>query len=89
MIAAVVATTSAAAAVSAGQELPQVRHHQLMTAQCQPLWVIPAAWCVVLPGGTTFVIRNADPRHQGLAPSGGLITCQGRLGAARPSYLTP
>jgi len=57
---------------------------------CQPLWVIPAAWRIVLPGGTTFVIRNADPRNQGLAPSGGLITCQGRLGvAARPSYMTP
>lgn len=57
---------------------------------CQPLWVIPAAWRIVLPGGTTFVIRNADPRNQGLAPSGCLITCQGRLGvAARPSYMTP
>jgi hypothetical protein len=55
----------------------------------QPPWVTPAAWRIVLPGGTTFVIRNADPRHQGLAPAGGLITCQGRLGAARPSYLTP
>jgi hypothetical protein len=38
MIAAVVATTSAAAAVSAGQELPQVRHHQLMTAQNTQVW---------------------------------------------------
>lgn len=57
---------------------------------CQPLWVIPAAWPIVLPGGTRVVTRNTDPRNRGLAPSGGLITCQGRLGAAlRPSYLTP
>ncbi len=56
---------------------------------CQPLWVIPAAWRVVLANGT-FVIRNADPRTRGLAPTGGLITCQGRLGAVlRPSYMTP
>ena len=52
--------------------------------------MIPAAWRIVLPGGTTFVIRNADPHNQGLAPSGGLITCQGRLGVpARPSFMTP
>ena len=57
---------------------------------CKPLWVIPAAWRVVLASGTTFLIRNADPHNRGLASSGGLITCQGRLGSAlRPSYLTP
>ena len=57
---------------------------------CQPLWVTPAAWRIVLPGGTTVVIGNADPRNPGLAPSGGLITCQGRLGVpARPSFMTP
>jgi Protein of unknown function (DUF4232) len=57
---------------------------------CQPLWVIPAAWRIVLPGGTTLVVLNADSRNRGVAPSGGLITCQGRLGtAARPSYMTP
>ena len=57
---------------------------------CAPLWVIPAAWRIVLAGRTTFVIRNADPRNHGLAPTGGLITCQGRLdGQPQPSYMTP
>lgn len=57
---------------------------------CAPLWVIPAAWRVVLAGGTTFVIRNTDPRNPVLASTGGLITCQGRLGAEpQPSYMTP
>ena len=28
---------------------------------CQPLWVIPAAWRVVLANGGTFTVRNADP----------------------------
>jgi hypothetical protein len=54
------------------------------------LWVIPAAWRIVLAGGTTIVIRNADPGNRGLPPTGGLITCQGRLGAEpQPSYMTP
>jgi len=57
---------------------------------CQPLWVIPAAWRIALPGGTSLVIPNTDPHNRGMAPTGGLITCQGRLGAAlRPSYMTP
>lgn len=57
---------------------------------CQPLWVIPATWRITLAGGATFLIRNADPYDRGLSPTGGLITCQGRLGSALPpSYLAP
>jgi len=58
---------------------------------CQPLWVIPAAWRLVLPGGATFTVPNAGPGNKNpLSPSGGLITCQGKLGAGKTlSYLTP
>ena len=58
---------------------------------CQPLWVIPAAWRVALGNGATFTIRNADPAGASpMSRSGGLITCQGRLGADQTiSYLTP
>ena len=56
---------------------------------CQPLWVIPAAWRIILPRGATVVTGNADQHNRGLASPGGLITCQGRPGAAaRPSYMT-
>jgi hypothetical protein len=58
---------------------------------CQPLWVIPDAWRVSLADGTVFTVANADPPNASpMSPSGGLITCQGRLGAdGTLSYLTP
>ena len=58
---------------------------------CQPLWVILAAWRVGLADGTLSTVANADPPYASpLSPSGGLITCRGRLGADKTlSYLTP
>ena len=57
---------------------------------CQPLWVIPAAWRVSLGGGTV-IVRNTDPSNRNpLSQSGGLITCQGKLGGDKTlTYLTP
>lgn len=56
---------------------------------CQPDWVIPASWLVTLPRGATILIHNADPHDPApTASGGGLVTCQGRLGAAgQPAYL--
>lgn len=52
---------------------------------CQPLWVIPATWRVTLPGATLSV-ANRDPAGQDkLVPSGGLVTCRGRLGGYGPA----
>jgi hypothetical protein len=58
---------------------------------CQSLWVIPATWRLVLPGAASFTIGNTDPSNNNpLSPSGGLVTCQGKLGADKIlSYLTP
>jgi hypothetical protein len=54
---------------------------------CTTHWVIPATWRVVLSDGAAFTVRNADPGNRGLSPTGGLVTCRGRLGfAAPPAY---
>jgi hypothetical protein len=39
----------------------------------------PVAWRVILPGGLTFTVTNAD-RFGGvrLVPSGGLVSCESR-----------
>jgi hypothetical protein len=50
---------------------------------CMPLWVIPAIWRVMLPDGHAITTPNADPANSfKLAPSGGLVTCRGKLGAS-------
>lgn len=47
---------------------------------CMPLWVIPAIWRVRLPDGHAITVPNADPSNSfKLAPSGGLVTCRGKL----------
>ena len=57
---------------------------------CQPLWVVPAAWRIALPGGGTLGGPNVDARNPfRLVRSGGLITCQGRLGTAGPVTVGP
>jgi hypothetical protein len=49
---------------------------------CTTHWVIPAAWRVRLPGGSAVLVPNADIGNPSrLDPSGGLLTCRGRLGA--------
>jgi len=57
---------------------------------CQPDWVVPASWRIILPGGATLTVANSDPDNFGrLVPGGGLVTCLGRLGvAAPPSYMS-
>ena len=54
---------------------------------CRPAWVTPATWHVVLPGGLTFSVPNADrggPDH--IVPSGGFVTCAGHLEDATLIY---
>ena len=50
---------------------------------CAAHYVIPARWRVRLPGGSVVMVPNADTGSpfRLLAPSGGLVTCRGRLGA--------
>ncbi len=49
---------------------------------CTTHWVIPAAWRVRLPAGSAVLVPNADAGNPGrLDPSGGLVTCRGRLAA--------
>jgi hypothetical protein len=53
---------------------------------CVPLWVIPAIWRVTPPDGHSIRTPNADPSNSfKLAPSGGLVTCRGRLGGGVPA----
>lgn len=53
---------------------------------CTAYWVIPATWRVRLPGGSYLTVPNADRGSPGraLTPSGGLVTCRGRLGSTGP-----
>lgn len=53
--------------------------------RCNPFWVIPAAWRIILAGGGTLTVPNAD-RHDParLVPSGGLVTCRGQLDLPQP-----
>lgn len=55
---------------------------------CAPLWVIPASWRVTLPGGASVVVANVARHSHGLVPSGGFVTCRGRLGVAGPGTVT-
>ena len=52
---------------------------------CEPRWVVPASWRVTLPGGALTVANAATADPAGLVPSGGFVTCRGRLGAAAPA----
>jgi hypothetical protein len=53
---------------------------------CTPLWVTPAIWRVALPDGQAMRTANADPSNSfKLVPSGGLVTCRGRLGGNVPA----
>jgi hypothetical protein len=49
---------------------------------CVPLWVVPASWRVTLADGTSLVVANVDRHDRGLVPSGGFVTCRGRLEGA-------
>ena len=54
---------------------------------CRPAWVTPATWHVVLPGGLAFSVPNADPGGPDpIVPSGGFVTCGGRLDDATLIY---
>ena len=56
---------------------------------CEPLWVVPATWRVVLPGGSALTVPNADPANRArLVSSGGFVTCRGRLGVVPPASVT-
>jgi PASTA domain len=49
-------------------------------APCRPNWMAPAAWRVILPGGLTFTVANADAVGAvQLVPSGGFVTCASPL----------
>lgn len=49
---------------------------------CEPFWVVPANWRIVLPGGQSLSAANAAPANPvKLVPSGGFVTCHGELGA--------
>jgi hypothetical protein len=51
---------------------------------CEPLWVVPATWRVVLPGGQSLSAANAAPANPvKLVPSGGFVTCGGEFNAAQ------
>jgi len=53
---------------------------------CTPLWVTPATWRVRLPDGQAIRTANEDPGNSfKLAPSGGLVTCRGKLGGDVPA----
>lgn len=50
------------------------------SALCRPGSDTPPDWHVILPGGLTFTVANADPAGPAhLAPSGGLVLCAGQL----------
>ena len=54
---------------------------------CRPHWITPAAWRLTLPGKLAFTVSNADPGGPNpVVPSGGLVTCEGRLGDASLIY---
>ena len=54
---------------------------------CRPRWVTPAAWRLTIPGNLTFTVPNADPGGPNpVVPSGGFVTCDGRLGDASLIY---
>jgi hypothetical protein len=54
---------------------------------CRPHWITPAAWRVTLPGNLSFTVPNADPGGPSpVVPSGGLVTCGGRLDDASLIY---
>ncbi|HEX5190015.1 MAG TPA: PASTA domain-containing protein [Streptosporangiaceae bacterium] len=55
---------------------------------CAPLWVVPASWRVTLAGGTSLVVANINRHDRGLVPSGGLVTCRGRLDGAGSATVT-
>ena len=51
---------------------------------CEPFWVVPATWRVVLPGGQSLSVANAAPANPiKLVPSGGFVTCSGEFFAAQ------
>ncbi len=53
---------------------------------CTPLWVVPATWRLAFPGGRTLTVANTDPGDPArLVPSGGFVTCRGRLGRVGPA----
>jgi hypothetical protein len=57
---------------------------------CQPFWVVPVTWRIALPGGGALAAPNVDARNPiRLVRSGGLVTCQGRLGIAGPVTVGP
>ena len=54
---------------------------------CRPHWITPAAWRITLPGNLAFTVPNADPGGPSpVVPSGGLVTCAGRLDDASLIY---
>lgn len=56
---------------------------------CAPLWVVPSAWRVTLPGGQALTVANSDPANPvRLVSSGGFVTCRGRLGIVRPAMVS-
>ena len=63
---------------------PSVNH-----GLCAPLWVIPATWRVRIPDGILSVANRDPVGHDKLVPSGGLVTCRGRLGGYDPATVAP
>jgi hypothetical protein len=56
---------------------------------CAPLWIVPATWRLVLPGGQALTVPNIDRTGTGkLVPSGGLVTCRGQLGGLLPATVS-
>ncbi len=54
---------------------------------CRPHWITPVGWRVTLPGNLSFTVPNADPGGPSpVVPSGGLVTCAGRLDDASLIY---
>jgi hypothetical protein len=54
-------------------------YRDLPTGLCTSQQVIPAAWQMALPLGTSLTVTNNDSTAK---PFPGLITCQGRLSPA-------
>jgi hypothetical protein len=54
---------------------------------CEPFWVVPATWRVVLASGRSLSVANADPGdpRSTIFPSGALVTCRGRISADQPA----
>jgi hypothetical protein len=53
---------------------------------CEPLWVVPATWRVVLADGKGLTVANADLSNPSkLVRSGGFVTCRGRMGVVQPA----